>query len=493
MKSAGHLLLAAVLVMTGAGLLSADDKPTEQDSKPGAVSYYRDIRPIFQANCQGCHQPAKPSGEYVMSSFDRLAKGGESQEPAIVVGKPDESYLIDQITPDGDEAAMPQGKKPLSEADRDLIAQWISEGAKDDTPESALPRYDMDHPPVYKLAPVISALDFSPDGKLLAASGYHEILFHNADGSGLVARLVGLSERIESIAFSPDGKSLAATGGLPGRMGEVQIWDVEARQLKLSLSVGFDTVYGASWSPNGKLLAFGCPDNTLRAIEVESGKQVLYNGAHYDWVLDTTFSVKGTHLISVSRDRSMKLVDVNTQRFIDNITSITPGALAGGLHAVDRHPSKDELLIGGADGSAKIYRMVREKVRRIGDDFNRIRAFPQQPGRLFDVAYSPDGERIVAGSSFNGTGEVRVYNTADGKLVAKLAGQEGGVYAVVFSADGKVVASGGFDGVARLNDAATGKLIKTFTPVPLEGDTVASAAGQRASKSLGKGLDRLDH
>ena len=135
MKIAGHLLLAAVLVMTGAGLLRADDKPTEQDSKPGAVSYYRDIRPIFQANCQGCHQPAKPSGEYVMTGFDRLAKGGESEEPAIVAGKPDESYLIQQITPDGGEAAMPQGKEPLSEANRELIAQWIAQGAEDDTPE----------------------------------------------------------------------------------------------------------------------------------------------------------------------------------------------------------------------------------------------------------------------------------------------------------------------------------------------------------------------
>ena len=49
--------------------------------------------------------------------------------------------------------------------------------------------------------------------------GFHEALIHKADGSGLLARLVGLSERIESVCFSPDGKKLGITGGQPGRMG----------------------------------------------------------------------------------------------------------------------------------------------------------------------------------------------------------------------------------------------------------------------------------
>src|SRR5258708_18235778 len=146
------------------------------------------------------------------------------------------------------------------------------------------------------------------------------------DGTGLVGRLVGMSERIESVAFSPDGKWLAATGGDPSRFGELQIWDVAKRSLKLSVPITFDTVFGVSWSPDGSKLAFGCADNTLRAVDAQTGKQVLFQGAHGDWVLDTVFSVDGSHLISVSRDRSMKLTEVGTQRFVDNITSITPGA-----------------------------------------------------------------------------------------------------------------------------------------------------------------------
>src|SRR5262249_50025683 len=163
-------------------------------------------------------------------------------------------------------------------------------------------------------------------------------LLRTRDGASLVARLVGLSERIESVAFSPDGKFLAVTGGDPGRFGEVQIWAVAGRKLKLSVPVTFDTVYGGSWSPDGTRVAFGCTDNTLRAIDAKSGKQVLFQGAHSDWVLNTVFSADSSHLVSVSRDRSMKLTEVATQRFVDNITSITPGALKGGLMTVARHP-----------------------------------------------------------------------------------------------------------------------------------------------------------
>jgi WD40 repeat protein len=439
------------------------------EAKPAAatISYFRDIRPIFQANCQGCHQPAKAQGGYVMTSLEGMKRGGDSEQPGVVPGKPDESHLLAQITPTAGKAAMPKEKDPLAADDIKKIRQWIAEGAQDDTPASVRAVVDMEHPPVYEAAPVITSLDFSPDDSLLAISGYHESLIYKADGSQLVARLVGQSERIESAVFSPDGKYLAVTGGSPGRLGEVQIWDVAEKKLRVSVPVTYDTVYGASWSPDGSLVAFGCADNTVRAVEAATGKQVLYQGAHSDWVLDTVFSLDAKYLISVSRDRSMKLIEVATQRFVDNITSITPGALKGGLAAVDRHPKKDELLIGGADGVPKIYQMLRTKARVIGDDFNLIKAYEAAPGRIFDLQFNADGSRFVVGSSSDGQGEVRIYETDSGKLLTKLEGQHGAVYAVTFASSGKVVASAGFDGLVRLNDAETGKLIKEFSPAPV--------------------------
>jgi mono/diheme cytochrome c family protein len=467
--------------LTRAGLFSAclfagiaAEPPKKAEPQPAPVSYSKDIRRIFQQNCQGCHQPAKAGGGYVMTSYAGLLAKGESGEPGIVPGKPQHSKVVAQITShEGKKAAMPRGKDPLLEREVQQIVLWISQGAKDDTTTAARQVVDAEHPPVYELPPVITSIDYSPDGKLLAVAGRHEILLHKADGSGLVARLIGLSERIQSVAFSPDSKSLAVTGGDPCLFGELQVWDVGTRKLRLSVPVTFDTVYGARWSPDGSKISFGCADNTLRAIDAKTGKQILYQGAHSDWVLDTVFSTDASHLVSVSRDMSMKLTEVPTQRFVDNITSITPGALKGGLITVARHPKKDELLIGGSDGTPKIYKMYREKKRVIGDDFNLIKAFEAMPGRIFSARFSPDGERILVGSSFEEHGEARIYQVSDGKRLSVLEGERGGVYAVAYRPDGKQVATAGFEGVIRFNAPQTGKLIKEFNPFPVTAPTVA--------------------
>ncbi|HEX5272899.1 MAG TPA: c-type cytochrome domain-containing protein [Gemmataceae bacterium] len=487
MTAARPLALASLLLTFAVAPLCAADKPADKGALPDEVSFYKDVRPIFQQHCNGCHQPAKPSGGYVMTSRAEMLKAGESEKNGVVPGKADASNLVSQVTPhDGKKPLMPRNLPPLGDREVSLIKKWIAQGARDDTPVSDRVVIDMDHPPTYLLPPVIASLAYSPDGKLLAVAGRHEVLIHKADGSGLVARLVGQSERVQSVAFSPDGKLLAVAGGSPALFGEVQVWDVERKRLKVSQSVTFDTLYGVSWAHDGSKVAFGCADNTVRAIDAATGKEVLYQGAHNDWVLGTTFSADSDYLVSVSRDMTAKLTHVPTQRFIDNVTSITPGALKGGLVAVARRPFKvkkmtkpkdisvgevtekvyDELLFGGSDGTPRLYKMHREVKRVIGDDANKIREYEPMPGVVESVAFSADGKLFAAGSRLSGTGEVRVYEVDSGKRVSTFAGQKGGVFTVAFGPDGKAVASAGFDGVVRLNDPATGKLIKEFVPVP---------------------------
>jgi WD40 repeat protein/mono/diheme cytochrome c family protein len=486
------------LVLSWPALMAGESDKKKDKKEPDQVSYYKHVRPIFQQHCQGCHQPAKAEGEFIMTSHAALFKGGMHHDAGIVPGNADKSAIAQLIVPQkGKPPEMPRGKDPLSDFDVRLIRKWITQGAKDDTPASARVVVDMENPPSYHRAPVITSLAYSPDSSLLAVSGYHEVLVHKSDGSGPMSRLVGLSERIQSIAFSPNGKLMAVSGGAPGRFGEVQIWDVATKQLKLSVPVTFDTVYGVSWSHDGEKLSFGCGDNSLRVIEAKTGKQILYQGGHSDWVLGTVFTRDSLHLVSVSRDRSMKLTEVATQRLIDNVTSITPGALKGGLAAVALRPSEetkkakvppdakgvepqlyDEVVCGGSDGMPRLYKVHRETKRRIGDDDNKLRAYAALPGRIYAIACNADGSQFVVGSSSDGTGEARVYQIADGKLLAKLEGQRGGVFAVAFRPDGKEIASAGFDGVVRINDPATGKLIREFVPCPLNPQATASTGGK---------------
>ncbi len=351
------------------------------------------------------------------------------------------------------------------------------------------------------------------------------MLLHHSDGSGLIARLIGTAERIESVAFSPDGTKLAVAGGLPARRGELQVWDVAVPpenleqwkpSLLMSIPVTYETIYGGSWSPDGKVIAVGCADNTLRAFEVATGQQVLFQGAHNDWVLDTVFSVDGSHLISVSRDMTAKLTEVATERFVDNITSITPGALKGGILAVARHPQRDEIVIGGSDGVPMVYRVFRQTERRIGDDANLIRRLQPLPGRVFSVAVSGDGRRIAAGSSLDGTGRVAIdsyeFDTALPEDIKQIMSkvstsrsaeevkrleqyvQEGvrriaeldlptSVYAVTFLPDSQRLAAAGSDGIVRLINVEQGTVEKEFPAVQNLTEAVAEADRKRTGAS----------
>jgi WD40 repeat protein/mono/diheme cytochrome c family protein len=473
-----RLVVASIFALSLAGVTSAQEKKDEK--KPdGPVSFYKDIRPILQASCHGCHQPARPNGKYEMTTYANLIKGGETEEIAVVPGDPAKSNLVSQIEVLGGKAAMPKDKPALKDADIALIKRWIAEGAKDDTPASARPQYDMAHPPVYNLPPVITSLDFSPDSKTLAVSGYHEVLLHDVSdparqGDTLTTRLVGLSERIESAVFSPDGKKIAVSGGLPGRMGEIQIWDLEKKQLTLSVPTTFDTIYGAAWSPDMAMITYGCGDNALRGINTTSGEQVLFMGSHTDWVLDTIVSRDGKSVISVGRDMTVKMTDVGTQRFLGNVTTHTPGVLKGGMTSVDRHPARDEVVAGCADGRPKLFAMKVDAAPAGGGNPNQIREFEAMTGRVFDVAFSNDGARFVAGSSLDGKGQAWVFETDSGKKLFEIEGERGGVFSVAWSPDGKLIAVGGFDGEVHLADATTGKLIKKFVPVAVEKKDVAA-------------------
>jgi hypothetical protein len=83
------------------------------------------VLPILKTHCLKCHGPIKPKGALNLAGARPLARGGKSG-PAVLVGKPDESALWEQVA-SGE--MPPEPEERLSEADKSAIRRWIEQGA----------------------------------------------------------------------------------------------------------------------------------------------------------------------------------------------------------------------------------------------------------------------------------------------------------------------------------------------------------------------------
>ena len=423
--------------------------------RAGDPSYMRDVRPILDRHCTSCHQPASKQSDLDLTTYPGFQAGGK-RGPAFVAGSPEQSLVIQFVTA-ALQPSMPFGQPPLAANDVATIRDWITSGATDDSPSETA----SSEPAVYHQPPVITALRFSPDGKTLAVSGNREVLLHRADGSGLVKRLPGKADRILSIAFSADGTLMIAGGGTPARFGEIQFWEPREGKLLRTAEATSDTVFGASLSPDASKVAVGCADNTVRVFETGTGKELYKISTHENWVLGTTFGIDSRRLVSVGRDRAAKLIDAGAGQFLENVNQ-----MHGELAAVARHPNADRIVIGGEDRIPYIYRMDRPRNLKVGEDATLVRQLAAQDGAIFALDWSPDGKRVaVAGAGPS----VNIYDADTGLPLASCQGHTAGIYALAFSPDSRHVATGGFDGQVRLYSTNDCALEMSFVPVPLDG------------------------
>lgn len=92
------------------------------------------IAPIFEAKCLSCHNALKAKGDFLMTSYENIQKGGESDRPSITPEVPEKSELFNRVVlPENHQDHMPpEGKTPLTENEISLLKFWIKAGAKEE-------------------------------------------------------------------------------------------------------------------------------------------------------------------------------------------------------------------------------------------------------------------------------------------------------------------------------------------------------------------------
>lgn len=428
--------------------------------KPAPVSFIKEVAPILVQSCIACHNLKKSESKYIMTNFAQLAKGGQQGEGiTLEPGDPDASRFVELLRPDGS-PRMPYKQEPLTPEKIALIERWVAEGAKYDggTPaedwvnvlRKAMP---VRIPEAYPATVPITALAFSPDGKDVASSGFHEVnLWKTADGA-LDRRLKGQGERIYEIAYSRDGKWMAIASGDPGQFGGVSLLTAEPSgggKAVRELLESIDCVFAVAFSPDGKTLAAAGADRAIRVWNVETGKLLATIEDHADWILDLAFSPDGKKLASASRDKTAKVFDVAKKE-----SQVTFPGHGQPVNAVAFTPDGKQVLSGGDDNSIRYW--------NADDEAKQVRQIGGFGGPVFKIELAPDGKTFAACSSDK---TIKIYETTTGAKKHSLEGHADWIYAVAFAPDGKSLASGSWDGQVRLWNLADGKPIKTLIAAP---------------------------
>ena len=99
------------------------------------VTYDKDIKPLLENSCVKCHGAEKPKSKYRVDSREAIIKGGDSGEPAVVVGKSEKSLLVHYVADLVVDMEMPptdkRDKYPAWTKEQiALVRAWIDQGAK---------------------------------------------------------------------------------------------------------------------------------------------------------------------------------------------------------------------------------------------------------------------------------------------------------------------------------------------------------------------------
>ena len=247
--------------------------------------------------------------------------------------------------------------------------------------------------------------------------------------------LSGHTRSAQSVSFSPDGRTLAS-GSFDNT---IRLWDVVSGKELQQLSGHTGSVQAVSFSPDGRTLASGSSDKTIRLWEVSSGKE-LRQMLGFGFVRSVAFSPNGRTLTIGSSDNTIRLWEVSSGKELRQLTGHT-----NSVWSVAFSPDGRTLASGSDDKTIRLWEVASGK---------ELQQLSGHTGSVQAVSFSPDGRTLASGSLDK---TIRLWNVVSGKELSKLAGHTSSVWSVAFSPDGRTLARGSDDNQIRLWDVSDSK------------------------------------
>jgi RNA polymerase sigma factor (sigma-70 family) len=388
------------------------------------------------------------------------------------------------------------GRVLASGGDGGTIRLWDTATGK------ALPRAGGPESPIRCLA-------VSPDGRTLASGGDQDETVRLWEaGTGKELRRLQVREgpvlEVQCAAFSPDGKALAAGTnyqGQPESNYEVQVWEA-ATGKALSRFKGRGHIRALAYSPGGRLLALSSYwEKNICLWDVAAGKELGRFRDEVEHVDSLALSPDGKTLASGNRQGTLRLWDVaagtERGRFDDlpgnwQALAFSPDGKAVVSGSAPRRQLPRDGLGGGLTGGrpdvpAEYARVLCLREVATGRE---LRRFGGHAESVFCAAFSPDGHTLASGTA---GGMIHLWEVLTGKERLRLEGHRGAITCLRFSADGRALVSGSSDNTVLVWDATGrahggGSQAAPLRPDELEAlwKDLAGEDAARAYRALGR-------
>ena len=319
----------------------------------------------------------------------------------------------------------------------------------------------------------VYSLIFNPDGRTFAGiGGDSTIRLWDAGAGGHLQTIIGHTRSVSSISFSPDSNTIATgSGDDDGTSGDkrIRIWNVQSGDLQSTLKVPIGRWLNASYrkridavsySPDGKTLASGSEDGTIRIWNVESEKLQAttfegFRGAtrepssgYSELGLVLAYSPDGKVLATSSRkDTTIQLWDAFTCKHKNTLITETEHFV---IDSISFLPDGHVLAAGGRRGEVCMWDVTSGELKTTfpAPEHAREHGWFRTRFEGSVVAFSPDGRTLASvdrGYGWMGS-EVCLWDVASGECKASF-GMGAGAGSIAFSPDGSALAIGEYEGV----------------------------------------------
>lgn len=279
----------------------------------------------------------------------------------------------------------------------------------------------------------VVSLAFSPDGRLLASGGLRNVCIWDVVTGICQHTLIGHTDVVESIAFHPTGNILASSS----HDTTVRLWHLTTGEVQHVLQENASALLcKVVFSPGGNYLA-GSGWNTTMLWDVATGQCVKHYTSGEAKAL--AFARDGT-MLAIGQMDAIQIWDIDTDQCVKTL----PHPDMAGIAALAISPD-DRLLISTCPANLLMWVWDLQT----GQSQTILRGYSNQ---VWSVACHPDG-RLIASGGFDGA--VRVWEATSGRCLTTLRGHMNFVRSVRFSSDGALLVSAAQDGTVRIWDTAT--------------------------------------